>query len=310
MYRHFEQNKPISLENLPLGGNMTNFSQFTNFSSPLVFRSFSIKFVLRGTEYYAVNGNEYAIQSGQYLLANPHIQGDKLWVDSADIVEGICIDIAPALLSEVTGSFLAPDTPFSDRALDKFFAGSDFLENKYQTQDTALGAVLQNIGRQFSQNPEAGYQLGNDFYFTLAEKIVADHRPMLGELYGIQTVKHETRKELYRRVSRGKKFLEANFARPLNIADAARDAALSEYHFFRLFKAAFACSPQQYLIRIRMQKALQCLRSGNFSVTETAQACGYADIFHFSQAFKKHYGIAPSGWQGLSVQVADFSRIT
>jgi AraC-like DNA-binding protein len=36
------------------------------------------------------------------------------------------------------------------------------------------------------------------------------------------------------------------------------------------------------------------LKSGHFTVSEIALKCGFADIFSFSKAFKKHYGISPS----------------
>lgn len=294
MYRFFQQNSRIALDDLPRDTCLTNFSMFRELQTALVFRSFSIKYVLTGTERYGVNGKEYAVRSGQYLLANAACEGNFILVDSRETVKGICIDIAPALFSEVVGSHLAPDTPFSDVSLDRFFTTAAFLENKYHAKHTHLGAALTKLGRWFDQNPQGDFHLDKDYYFTLVEKVVHDHQPLIGQLYGIQTVKHGTRKELYRRLCRGKEFLDENFARHISIADAAKHAALSEYHFFRLFKAAFRTTPQQYLIRARLAESLRLLHRGNHSISEVALATGHADVFHFSQSFKKQYGVPPS----------------
>jgi len=294
MYRLFQQNKKITLHDLPKDTCLTNFSMFRELETPLVFRSFSIKFVLAGTERYIMNGKEYAVGSGQYLLANSTCEGSLILIDSKETVKGICIDLSSSLFSEVVGSHLAPDTPFSDLALDKFFTGEDFLENKYHAKHTKLGAALTRLGRAFDQNPHGDFQLDQDYYFTLAETLVEDHQPLIGQLHRIQTVKHRTRKELYRRLCCGKEYLDENFAGHISIRDAARHAALSEYHFFRLFKAAFGITPQQYLIRTRLAESFHLLQKGNHSVSEVALATGHSDVFHFSRSFKKQYGVPPS----------------
>lgn len=293
MYRLIQQGKIIKHNDLPKGENMTNFSLLNDLSEQLTFRSFSIKYVFEGCEHYQVNGNKYNVKKDEYLLANPYCDG-TIEIDSNSLVKGICIDIAPAVLSEAFSSFVTPDSPSPDILLDDFFNSEAFLENKYNTNNTKLGNTLAELSRQFNENPFYNYNLGNEFYFTLAENIVEDHKAVIAQLYNINTVKHHTRKDLYRRLCKGKTFIENNFDESISIGNAAEYATLSEYHFFRLFKAAFGITPQQYLIQNRLSKSLALLRTGNYSVTEASVTTGFSDVFSFSKSFKKHFGFSPS----------------
>lgn len=57
------------------------------------------------------------------------------------------------------------------------------------------------------------------------------------------------------------------------------------------------CSPQQYLIRCRMENAASMLLDQHMRPGEVARAVGYPDEFSFSRAFRKHYGISPSEYK-------------
>ena len=292
MYNLIQQDKNITLLHFPKGKNMTNFSILNEFSEKLAFRSFSIKYVVDGYEKYQVNGTNYHVRTGEYLLANTFCEG-KVEVESMQLVKGICIDIAPNLLSEVFSHFVKPDTPIPDIQLDTFFNTEEFLENKYHSKHTHLGRILVEIGNTLSKNPFKTYHIDDEFYFTLAENIVADHQNTIAQLYNINTVKHLTRKDLYRKISLGKEFLENNLHTPIQIKEVAKAVGLSEYHFFRLFKTTFGVTPQQYFLQKRLQAAHHLLKTGNYNITEVATEMGFADIHSFSKAFKKQFAISP-----------------
>ena len=63
--------------------------------------------------------------------------------------------------------------------------------------------------------------------------------------------------------------------------------------FRRRFKVSFGMSPQQWLIRQRIEKACTLLRTTNLSLCELAVELGFAHQAHFSEAFVRATGLTP-----------------
>lgn len=293
MYQLLQQGISEYIKLFPKGESITRFSILNDLAAPLTFHGFSIKYVFDGNELYRVNSERYYVNTNEYLLANPYCEG-TINIDSEMMVKGICIDIDPKILSEAFSHFVTPDTPYPDISLDNFFNSEAFLENKYQANHTHLGHMLMQLAEQFNQNPFYDYHLDNNFYFSLAEQIVKDHGPIISQLYNIRVIKNNTRKDLYRKLCRGKNYIENNWKNnAITINEVAGHAALSEYHFFRLFKTTFGITPYQYLIQVRLLKAKGLLQKENDSVSAIALATGFSDVYAFSKAFKKHFGISP-----------------
>ncbi|MBP9083578.1 MAG: helix-turn-helix transcriptional regulator [Bacteroidia bacterium] len=277
--------------------SLIDFSSISEISSPLKFRNFSIKYVSNGCEEYTVNGNKYSVTNGQYLLANHSAEG-AVEIDSRVPVSGICIDLSHDLLSEVTASYRRPDTFHPDPALDKFFKGNDFLENKYASDETILGQYLRKIDKEFTTGQLSAGEFTNEFYFNLAENIIADHIPVYRQLQNIPSVKSVTRKDLLRRINSGKAYLDANYLNTIDVNDAAVYCCLSEYHFYRLFRKVFGITPYQYVIRKRLDYAKNKLLIDHVAISEVALLAGFSDVSAFSKSFRKQFGYAPSSLNG------------
>src|SRR5476649_1500271 len=53
-------------------------------------------------------------------------------------------------------------------------------------------------------------------------------------------------------------------------------------------------TPKEYYLDARLELALSLFRQGNYSVGQVADLLNFFDSFHFSKAFKKKFGYAPS----------------
>ena len=84
---------------------------------------------------------------------------------------------------------------------------------------------------------------------------------------------------------------------PLRMRDIAKEIHISEKYMYRLFIERFRISPQQFLIKMRMEAARELLQKNNLSVSETATAVGYASIFAFSKTFLNYFGVNPSSFK-------------
>ena len=89
-------------------------------------------------------------------------------------------------------------------------------------------------------------------------------------------------------------YINHHLSEPIYVKELASYINLSEKYFITFFKKAMGVSPITYITQVKMKKALEYLHEQNYSVKEVATLVGYSDIYTFSKAFKKVYGISPS----------------
>ena len=99
------------------------------------------------------------------------------------------------------------------------------------------------------------------------------------------------------RVAEAISHLESNYADAVGLDDLADIAGLSVRSFCRAFQAAMGCSPIQYLIRLRVNRAAALLRQGDLSVTDIAFKVGFQDSNYFTRQFHKLTGVTPRGYR-------------
>jgi AraC-like DNA-binding protein len=88
-------------------------------------------------------------------------------------------------------------------------------------------------------------------------------------------------------------YIQDNFNSDINIKDICENIHVSPYHFIRMFKKETGLTPYYYLIFTRIEKAKELLSAKHFSISETAELCGFNGISHFSSTFKKMTGYSP-----------------
>lgn len=77
--------------------------------------------------------------------------------------------------------------------------------------------------------------------------------------------------------------------------DAVRFMGMSEAYFSRYFKAMSGTTFSQYLNYVRTDNAVRLLQSGNdMTMTDIADACGFATIRNFNRIFREFTGYSPS----------------
>ena len=101
---------------------------------------------------------------------------------------------------------------------------------------------------------------------------------------------------LYQRIVRAKLFIDNNYADNIDLNNISDQAHFSKFHFIRLFKSIYGKTPNNYLIKIRMDNAKILLAKGH-SVLETSIMVGFDSPTSFSGMFKKIAGQTPSTFQ-------------
>jgi AraC-like DNA-binding protein len=99
------------------------------------------------------------------------------------------------------------------------------------------------------------------------------------------------------RLCRARDMLREVGDRPLTIDEVAREAAISPFHFIRLFHALFGETPHQFRIRSQIERAKELLAVGDSSVTEVCMDVGFSSLGSFSDLFARRVGTPPSAYR-------------
>jgi AraC-like DNA-binding protein len=100
-----------------------------------------------------------------------------------------------------------------------------------------------------------------------------------------------------RRLCRARDRLRESPETPVPIAEIAREAGLSRFHFIRLFESVFGVTPHQYRIGARVDRAKELLASGDCSVTDVCMEVGFSSLGSFSDLFARRVGVPPSTYR-------------
>ena len=89
-------------------------------------------------------------------------------------------------------------------------------------------------------------------------------------------------------------YCRSHLAEPISLDQLAGVAGISKFHFTRLFKSATGETPAAYLTRLRLVEAHRRLLSTDEPIQAIAASCGYSKAPHFTAAFRRRFGEAPS----------------
>lgn len=92
-------------------------------------------------------------------------------------------------------------------------------------------------------------------------------------------------------------YISQNFASHIKINEVADYVGVNRSYLSSSFKKILGCSPQDYLINLRIEKAKSLLKKGDTQINEVAGMVGYADPLAFSKVFKSRTGRSPSEYK-------------
>lgn len=92
--------------------------------------------------------------------------------------------------------------------------------------------------------------------------------------------------------------IHANLSEPLTVAELARSACYSPYHFQRIFKQITGESVHDYIRRCRLEWAANLLiYNPKMTIVEIGAECGFHSNAAFNHAFKSWFNCSPTQWR-------------
>ena len=110
-------------------------------------------------------------------------------------------------------------------------------------------------------------------------------------------MKNITYNDYIQRINKVVAYINNHLDETLDLKKLANEAALSDFHFHRIFKALKGEAIGGYITRLRLEATARLLRYTTLTIEEIAFNIGYETTASLSKAFKKQYGISPTEYR-------------
>jgi AraC family transcriptional regulator, arabinose operon regulatory protein len=95
------------------------------------------------------------------------------------------------------------------------------------------------------------------------------------------------------RILKVRNFLDLEFRSEIRLTELARIASLSVPHLSAEFKRYVGAAPIEYLIQVRLSRAVNLITGSTLRIGEIAEMVGIPDVYYFSKLFKQRHGRSP-----------------
>lgn len=233
-------------------------------------KDYDMWIILEGEVRLEYNDNEYTLKPHDLFLFYPHI------LYKAQSITKTCRFI-----------FVHFDASIghNNRVLNGFPFGGLIEKDKIEKEINLF--IHSYIGYK-KEETLSGLYLKGSFIVMLSQVMKYQYQK------NFELATNDIRKRSIARLYPALNYISHHLNKPIYIKDLAASIGMSEKYFITFFKDAVGITPYNYILQLKMQKALEYLYEYKYSITEVASLVGYEDLYTFSNAFKKVYGIAPS----------------
>lgn len=94
-------------------------------------------------------------------------------------------------------------------------------------------------------------------------------------------------------------YIRFHYDRDISVSSIVKLFSLSPEYFSRLFKYETGISPQQMIIKYRLNRACLLLETTNLTVSEISNSVGISDTRYFSKLFRQNISFCPREYRKL-----------
>lgn len=99
---------------------------------------------------------------------------------------------------------------------------------------------------------------------------------------------------------RAKELMSTSLNEEIPLSRLAGECGLSVRHFARAFRVSTGIPPHRWLLKRRVERARELLRTRALSLADVAAFCGFADQSHFTRVFTAIVGVTPGVWRRVN----------
>ena len=228
---------------------------------------FELHFITAGRGQISMEGNEFTVRKGDFYITGPRITHWQI-TDPSDPMEEYCIEC------EMQDSVFSLELA---RLHSCAYRSDAVFEVLFKLADEACG-----------RSPSRSLSL-QSLILLLISKIYAVISQALP-----QKSPKQLKNPHYERIIG---FIKANYTRELTLADTSNVLFICERQINRIMKKECGKSFHEYLMQLRLDKAIQLLGQGELSIEQVAQESGYSSKIYMYQAFSRNGLDTPASYK-------------
>lgn len=154
------------------------------------------------------------------------------------------------------------------------------------------------------QNREQADRLFSEIHRVWNQKKVGYYYQCMALTYQILALvsaSDYTRRDARQRIEPAVELLRRRFAEPeLSIKALCGPCEMSYTNFRRIFKRIYGVSAIDYLIGLRIDRAVELLHCTDYPIKQIAELSGFTNPYYFSRLFTERMGVNPSKYRGTN----------
>jgi len=252
---------------------------------------YSIKYQISGTEIYNLDNKELKLEANKYLIVNnnQHVTSLPYKTERA-----ITIFIEPEIIGDIFSNLRSSDESLLSNPYKYEDEEIKFFEYCFNVKNDPIGKNLEFLANSFDKMKNTPDLIKQEYFYRIARDLILSHQEIFKQIKNIDCTKSSTKVELFRRMKLAEQIINDNWNRCISLNSVSSQVCMSSYHFHRTFSKTFSMPPLEYHLKVRLKKSKEILESKRYQISDVAVLAGYNDVFSFSKAFKKMYGVSPS----------------
>lgn len=233
-------------------------------------------FVAEGRGQVILDNRRYAMNRGDLVIINPGVYHYEDYRESRS--DGHCIRLYSCCIEGFETDILPPNylLPIGYHPVIATGAfAEDFL------------SVFSHMRREHDQGELWYAQVCNN----LSNEVVMLTLRLLHEYYEVLS---QTQSDCG--MQRIRSYIAQHCCEDLTVERIASELHISRHTLQRGFRSCFGMSPIQYINRLRIERAVELMRTGKKSLQEIAYAVGFNNYSHFFSMFRKINGLSPRSY--------------
>lgn len=114
--------------------------------------------------------------------------------------------------------------------------------------------------------------------------------------YLVNQTKNQGTSDIRNSIAKVKEYIDENYAENVSLKKMSEYVYISQSYLSFSFKEIVGVNFNDYITRVRMERAKELLATSGYKVYEVCEMVGYRDKKYFSDLFKKYTGVLPKEW--------------